>query len=171
MPSPMNVNPIRQHKKFTLVFPRNLGRGQSWNSSKAVHQVTWEAGQILVNSSPLFSLASAPVFLDFAYDQLDRPQVCYQLPSGESFIYFYNGLTTSYQNLSLGFDAKEPIICNDYFLLGTNTACAYLKSKVPYYRLQSDRYLTEYQWNTRQYQAIKSLGYCGETNSVQLILG
>jgi hypothetical protein len=167
----MNPNPIRKNQNFTLVQHRRFGRGKGLNSIRAEHQVTWASGQILVNSVFVFNLTLQPVYLDFAYDQLDRPQVCWKTPAGEVLIYFYNGLLADYETKSLGFTADEPIICNDFLLYGSNTIFAYLKSKVPYYRLQSDRYTIEYQWDNKQYQAIKALGVCAENNSVQLLLG
>lgn len=164
-------NPVLQHKLFDLAHPRNLGRGQSRNSSNAVHSVTWAAGQVSVNGSAVLAIPTQPVYLDFAYDLLNRPQIVWQGATGESFIYYYDTVLSDFAVNSLGILAGEPIICNDHQLLGTNTIAVYLKNKIPHYRLGSDRYLIEYQWANAQYAGIKALGYCAQANSINLLLG
>ena len=167
----LNVNPARESSLLDLLAPRQLGRGQCLDSTGTIGTVVYLAGTIQVNGATIFAEAGAPVYLDFAYDKLDRPQITWQRVTGESLVYFYDGTISNYRTLSLGYNALQPAIASDYLLDGTDTILAYLKNSVPYHRLQSDRYTVEYQWNNIKYVGIKALGYGLNTNSIQLILG
>lgn len=171
MPTQTSVNEPVVGQSYGLFPPRNAGRGVAIKSTGLYGAVSWNGSGVYSDDVFVFSLSSEPYFLDVAYDQLDRPQISYQLETGESFLYFYNGLISDYQTLSLGFDAIEPILCNDYLLGGSNTVLAYLKGRVPTYRLQADRFSIEHTLIARGAVGIKALGYGTKTNSIQIIVG
>ena len=106
--------------------------------------------------------------MDFAYDQLDRPQVVWQVVGGDSFIYFYNGLITGYDTLNIG-SVGSIITHNDYNYLGVNTIVAYIRLGNIYCRLQSDRFATEYLWYAGTFSSITKMGINANNNTIQLI--
>jgi hypothetical protein len=167
----MPDNPISSPKYFNLAFSRNNQRGYSKHSSGAVHRVTWSGTHLQVNSVNVIPWATAPVYLDFSYDQNDRPQIVWKAQDQTVYLYFYNIVLTGYETLNLGTIPDQPIIHNDFLLGLNNTYVAYLKDQYPYYRKQSDRYTVEYLWKNRQYQGIKGFGYALGANTVSLILG
>lgn len=156
---------------FNLMPPRDAGRGRGIKSSGAIGVVSWDGASVRVDGGFVFALAVEPLFLDLAFDQLDRYQIAWSVASGESFIYYYSGLISGYETLSLGMNAFEPAVCNDYRLRGNNTILVYLKSNIPTYRLQSDRFAIEYTLIDRKTLGIKAFGYGINTNSIQIIVG
>lgn len=164
-------NPISSPKYFNLAFNRNFQRGYGKRSTGELHRVQWNGTHFTVNSSPVIPWATAPRYLDFSYDQNDRPQITWKAQDGTTYIYFYNVVLADYETLNLGTIPDQPIIHNDYLLKGNDTFLGYLKDSYPYYRKQSDRYAVEYLWKNRQYQGIKGFGYALGANSVCLILG
>jgi len=167
----MALNPIASPKKFNLAFNRNFKRGYGKDSLGNLHQVQWSGTHITVNSINVIPWTTLPKYLDFAYDQNDRPQIVWKAQDLVVYLYFYNIVLSGYETLNLGTIPDQPIIHNDFLLSGNNTFVAYLKNNFPYYRLQSDRYTVEYLWKNRQYQGIKGFGYALGTNSVCLLLG
>ncbi len=171
MPTPLNPNPVKSPRKYQLEFSRNFQRSYAKHSSGVTHRVTWSGGNILVNAVVILAEPQQPRYLDFSYDQADRPQIVWKSLTGVTSIYYYDALAAAFTTLSLGTIPDQPIIHNDYLLGGQDTIFAYLKDNVPYYRLQSERYGVEHLWDSRQYQGIKGLGYAIGTNSVVLLLG
>lgn len=171
MPTELSPNNAKVGAFFDLLPPRDAGRGAGLKSNGSAGVVTWDGDSVLDDGVFVFALAYEPVFLDVAYDQLDRPQISWSNEDGESFIYFYDGTIPGYNTLSLGFSAFEPALCNDYLLYGSNTVLVYLKNGIPTYRLQADRFLTEYTLVNRKARGIKAFGYGKNTNSIQIIVG
>lgn len=171
MPTQTTHNDARVGAYFSIFPPRDAGRGAAIKMSGTTGTVLWSGGAVYDTGSFVFSLAVDPDFLDIAYDQLDRPQICWTEASGESFIYFYDGTIPGYRTLSIGANAFEPAICSDYILEGVNTVLVYLKNRIPTYRLQSDRYEIEYTLVSRKARGIKAFGYGKNTNTIQIIVG
>lgn len=171
MSTQTSVNNSALKIDFDLFPPRHLGRGRALKSTGELGIVSWDGAHVYVNATIIFDLAVQPYLLDVAFDQLDRPQISYMLAGGECFIYFYNGLISDYQTLSLGSAIVDPILCSDYFLGGVDTVLAYLKAGKPTYRLQSDRFGVEYTLMEVKTVGIKAFGYGRNTNSVQIIVG
>jgi len=174
MSTQLSINPVRVAQEFALVTPRDGGRGSAARMDGSVASVAWSGTHVTVGGINVFPLWYAPENLDFAFDQLDRPQICWINPTDNSaYIYFYNGLISNYDTLSLGVSAQAVAICNDYLLEGgVNTVLVYLNNGYPSYRLQSDRFTVEYQLlSSRQACGIKAFGIGKSTNSIQIIVG
>lgn len=164
-------NPVASPKYFNLPFNRDFKRGYGKKSTGETHRVQWSGTHLTVNSISIIPWTSAPKYLDFAYDQNDRPQIVWKAADNVVYLYFYNIILTGYETLNLGTIPDQPIIHNDFLLRGNDTFVAYLKNYYPFYRKQSDRYTIEYPWSTRQYQGIKGMGYSTKANTVLLLLG
>lgn len=167
--SPNNARAIAE---FNLFSPRNGGRGAAKKSTGAIGVVTWVGGQVKVDGTNVFALAEKPNLLDIAFDQLDRPQISWITSAFETFIYFFDGTLPGYRTLSVGTNAADPAVCNDYRLEGgVNTVLLYLKDGFPTYRIQADRFTMEYLLTAQQVVGIKNFGYGVGSNSIQLVIG
>ena len=165
------LNPVKSPKYFELAFNRNRQRSYAKHSDGSLHRVTWSGSHFVINSVNIIPWASQPQYLDFSYDQNDRPQITWKAQDQVTYIYFYDLSLGAFNTLNLGTIPDQPIIHNDFLLGGNDTFVAYLKDQYPYYRKQSDRYTVEYLWKNRQYQGIKGFGYAIGANTVSLILG
>lgn len=89
--------------------------------------------------------------LSFAFDANMRPVIGYQNASGVSSLYYYDTLTEAYNTLTLAAGSGAPRLCHDdkrdRMVLSniTDVLCFYIRDAVLYYRLQRERYQTEYQ--------------------------
>ncbi|RTL03517.1 hypothetical protein EKK58_12880 [Candidatus Dependentiae bacterium] len=165
----LNPNTVEISLDNTLLPPRNTGRGLAKKpSTGTISEVTWLAGQIRIDGANFFALATEPVILDFAFDSADRGQVVYKLPDDSTYIRFYDPIIPGYNTLPLG-NVTDPAICNDFELLGSNTVLVYLVNNLVNYRLQSDRYQTEYQLHTTPLSVIRRFGVQTSTNSLAVL--
>lgn len=165
----LNLNPARATSNLNLTSPRNTGRGKSLDNVGVVGEAIYTGGQIEVEGQVIVALTQAPLLMDFAYDQLNRPQVVWQVLGGDSFIYFYNGLLSGYETLNVG-NVKSIIIHNDYMYLGNNTIVAYIRSGNIYCRLQSDRFTVEYLWYSGGFTSILKMGQSAYNNTIQVVV-
>ena len=147
--------------------PRNSGRGSALNSAGIEKTVSWIDGYIVVGGEQLFALAQEPVLLDVSFDQLDRPVVAYRTASA-AFIWFYNAILAGYQNLNIG-DVADVAICNDFSIGGSNIVCVYVSGGNIHYRLQSDRFATDYTLAATPLKNIRSFGIGRNTNSLNVV--
>lgn len=168
MVAPLNPNVSEVSFDNTLLPPRNTGRGFAPKLGGSVSEVTWTAGQIQIDGVNFFPLASSPVLLDFAFDLLDRGQVVWKESGGDVFIRFYDPILVGYNSLNLG-NVDYPAICNDFILDGSNTVLVYLVAGIVKYRLQSDRYQTEYTLSTTPISIIRRFGVQPFKNSLAVL--
>jgi hypothetical protein len=169
MVSPLNPNIVELTKDNVLLAPRNTGRGFAKKPSDGTTStITWVAGQIQIDGVNFFALATEPVVLDFAFDSLDRGQVVYKLPDNNVYIRFYDPILVGYNTLNIG-NVIDPAICNDFDLFGTNTVLVYLVGNIVKYRLQSDRYATEYTLHETPLSVIRRFGVQASTNSLAVL--
>lgn len=165
----LNPNSVEISFDNTLTSPRNTGRGFANKPSTGTpSEVTWLAGQIRIDGVNFFALATEPIMLDFAFDSLDRGQVVYKLPDNSTYLRFYDPIIPGYNTLSLG-NVLDPAICNDFELSGSNTILVYLVSNIVKYRLQSDRYQTEYELSETPLSTIQRFGVQNSTNSLTVL--
>lgn len=169
MVSPLNPNNSEITFDNSLAPPRNTGRGFAKKPSNGVtSEVTWLAGQVRIDGVNFFALATEPILMDFAFDSLDRGQVVYKLPDNSVYIRFYDPILVGYNTLSIG-NVIDPAICNDFDLFGTNTVLVYLVGSAVKYRLQSDRYQTEYSLGEVALSNIRRFGVQLSTNSLAVL--
>ena len=165
----LNQNNVEISFDNVLTSPRNTGRGFAKKpSTGTTSQITWLAGQIRIDGVDFFALATEPVVMDFAFDSLDRGQVVYKLPDNSVYIRFYDPIIPGYNALGLG-NVLDPAICNDFDLSGNNTILVYLVSNLVKYRLQSDRYQTEYSLGETPISNIRRFGVQSSTNSLAVL--
>lgn len=165
----LNPNTTEVTKDNTLLPPRNTGRGLAKKlSTGTTSSISWVAGQVKIDGVDFFPLVTEPVVIDFAFDSLDRGQVVYKLPDNTTYIRYYDPILGGYNTLSLG-NVQDPAICNDFDLAGANTVLVYLVGNLVKYRLQSDRYATEYELSETPLSTIRRFGVQASTNSLAVL--
>ena len=163
----LNPNSSRTTQDYDLLAPRNAGRGSALDSAGVVKSALWISGYVVVNGEQLFALAQAPVLLDVSFDQVDRPVIAYRTASA-AFIWFYNAIIVGYENLNIG-DVASVAICNDFSIGGSNIVCVYVASGNTHYRLQTDRFATDYTLVATPLKSISSFGIGHNTNSLNVV--
>ncbi len=103
------LNPIASPKYFNLAFNRNHQRSYAKHSNAEVHRVTWSGTHFVINSISIIPWASQPQYLDFSYDQNDRPQIVWKAQDQVVYIYFYDIVLSDYRTLNLGTIPDQPI--------------------------------------------------------------
>lgn len=168
MVSPLNPNTMRPTTDNTLIAPRNTGKRFAIRSNGTTGEVTWLGGQVRIDGTNVFALASEPETLDFAFDQLDRGTIVYRTTGGTCFIYFYDPTVPGFTTLNIG-PGDDPAACNDYLLGGTNIVVVYLIGNQVTYRLQADRFAVAYTLSGATLTDIRRFGIQASTNSLAVL--
>ncbi len=168
MVASLNPNPSLPGGDLTIQSPRNAGRGScKIPSTGATSTVSWVSGFIRIDGVNFIPMATAPQVLDLSYDIADRPILCW-ITGGNGFIRFYNPLIVDYDVLAIG-ACTNICCCYDYELFGTNTVVAYLLGTKVNYRLQSDRFATNYLLSNQDFSEIQKFGVVSSLNSIAVV--
>lgn len=103
--------------------------------------------------TPVTSINVAEVVnCGFCFDQSMRPAICYELDNGNSYFYWYDSFLAQFVTTQLPAGSFSPRMClDDHRETQSGTSdmiLAYLRAGTVYFRMQRDRFDTEYIWDT-----------------------